>query len=343
MDQVKIGKLIEKCRKQSKLTQQELAEKLFVDRTLISKWENGKLCPDIKYFQELCNIFNIELKELLSGEIKNKENEQVLNNNLFNFFKKLNSKTKLLKFVILTLLIIVFAFLSYYFYETYNKTKVFTLSGESEHFRVNQGLLVLTREKSYFIIDNFASNIDKITIYYNYDNNKNIIYEGNDMNIIIDFSGYNSSINIINYKKIIDNVYIDVTSGDIKETIPISFTENYKNNKLLFRDDNQIDNSLYDNNINKENIFSDCEENICSYKDNDFQLFYDTVINKLTITNNDDINIDYFFDTKYFDYTSEEINFVVENGKITCSNENCFEKEIYNKFYTKYIKPIEKN
>lgn len=41
MDQIKIGKFIAKCRKDRKITQSELAEKLGVTDWAISNWENG--------------------------------------------------------------------------------------------------------------------------------------------------------------------------------------------------------------------------------------------------------------------------------------------------------------
>lgn len=41
MDQIKIGKFIASCRKDKKLTQKELAEKLGITDRAISKWENG--------------------------------------------------------------------------------------------------------------------------------------------------------------------------------------------------------------------------------------------------------------------------------------------------------------
>ena len=46
MNQERIGKFIAKCRKDKKLTQSELAEKLGVTDRAISKWENGRGLPD---------------------------------------------------------------------------------------------------------------------------------------------------------------------------------------------------------------------------------------------------------------------------------------------------------
>ena len=68
MDQEKIGKFIAKCRKQRKMTQAELGEKLGVTEKSISNWENGRNMPDLSLFKPLCNELNITINELLSGE-----------------------------------------------------------------------------------------------------------------------------------------------------------------------------------------------------------------------------------------------------------------------------------
>ena len=68
MDQEKIGKFIAKCRKQRKMTQAELGEKLGVTEKTIGNWENGRNMPDLSLFKPLCNELNITINELLSGE-----------------------------------------------------------------------------------------------------------------------------------------------------------------------------------------------------------------------------------------------------------------------------------
>lgn len=47
MDQEKIGHFIAQCRKEQKLTQEQLANKLGITGKSISRWENGKTMPDI--------------------------------------------------------------------------------------------------------------------------------------------------------------------------------------------------------------------------------------------------------------------------------------------------------
>ncbi len=76
MDQEKIGKFISECRKTKKITQSELAEQLGVTDRSISNWENGKNMPDLSLFKPLCNILDITINELLSGEKLSKQEYQ---------------------------------------------------------------------------------------------------------------------------------------------------------------------------------------------------------------------------------------------------------------------------
>jgi transcriptional regulator with XRE-family HTH domain len=80
MDQIKIGKFIAERRKQEKLTQAQLAEKLNITDRAISKWENGRAMPDTSIMLELCGILKISVNELLCGEkISMENNNQKMN------------------------------------------------------------------------------------------------------------------------------------------------------------------------------------------------------------------------------------------------------------------------
>ena len=74
MDQIKIGKFIAECRKKVNLTQMQLAEKLGITDRAVSKWENGKALPDSAIMLQLCQILNITVNDLLTGEIVSMEN-----------------------------------------------------------------------------------------------------------------------------------------------------------------------------------------------------------------------------------------------------------------------------
>ena len=98
MDQEKIGKFILELRKDKKMTQQELADKIGVTDRAISKWENGRGMPDISLMKPLCEILDITLNELISGEkIDKKEYQKKSDENIFKTIKYTNKKTNFFK------------------------------------------------------------------------------------------------------------------------------------------------------------------------------------------------------------------------------------------------------
>lgn len=76
MNQEKIGKFIAICRKKQKMTQSELAEKLGVTDKSISNWENGRNMPDLSLFKPLCELLDITINDLISGEKVSKDKYQ---------------------------------------------------------------------------------------------------------------------------------------------------------------------------------------------------------------------------------------------------------------------------
>ena len=97
MDYNKIGNLILSERKAKKLTQAQLAQKLFVSEKTISKWENGNGVPDAKSLVKLCEVFEITINELLNGERISAENyENTAENTLFELQKNKEEKDKML-------------------------------------------------------------------------------------------------------------------------------------------------------------------------------------------------------------------------------------------------------
>lgn len=61
---------IRKYRAGMKLSQEELAEKVYVTRQTISNWENGKSYPDIHSLLLLSSLFNVSLDQLIKGDIE---------------------------------------------------------------------------------------------------------------------------------------------------------------------------------------------------------------------------------------------------------------------------------
>ena len=68
MEQKKIGEFIAAQRKEKQMTQKQLGEALGISDKAISKWECGKGLPDISIMMPLCELLEINVNELLSGE-----------------------------------------------------------------------------------------------------------------------------------------------------------------------------------------------------------------------------------------------------------------------------------
>ena len=68
MDQVKIGQFIKAIRKEKNLTQREVAERLSISEKTVSKWETGNGLPEVSLMLPLCELLEISVNELLSGE-----------------------------------------------------------------------------------------------------------------------------------------------------------------------------------------------------------------------------------------------------------------------------------
>lgn len=209
MNQKKIGKFIYKLRKDKKMTQQELANKLYVTDRAVSHWENGRSIPDITLFKPLCEIFDITVNELISGEklphnkLISQSEENIINALEDNKKNKRNSKN-----IIITLTIGILILLTLFLIginQKYPKIDIFNfmvqqLDGEAlykleeklkykdrniYYYGLNSALLCDKNEKCYSINDAIEHNQitlndlqDYLDIQVKYDNFKvDIMYD----------------------------------------------------------------------------------------------------------------------------------------------------------------------
>ena len=70
MDQQKIGEFLKTLRKDKKLTQEELADKMNVSRRTVSRWETGSNLPDLSILVELADLYDVDMREIFNGERK---------------------------------------------------------------------------------------------------------------------------------------------------------------------------------------------------------------------------------------------------------------------------------
>ena len=89
MNNREISKLIKEKRKEKKMTQQDLADKLCVSNNVISKWENEVTIPPLDLLIPLCKYLDIDINQIF-------KDEESVNNLLLErkrFAKKLNNAT----------------------------------------------------------------------------------------------------------------------------------------------------------------------------------------------------------------------------------------------------------
>ena len=113
MDLNKISNFIKAKRKELGITQDELAEKLFVTEKAISRWETGRGTPDISLLLPLSKELNIDVSELLNGEENKKSKndvEQLIEYNEITKANKYNFQFKL------TIFFYILSILSFLFY-----------------------------------------------------------------------------------------------------------------------------------------------------------------------------------------------------------------------------------
>jgi transcriptional regulator with XRE-family HTH domain len=65
---MKFGEAIKQKREQLGMTQQDLAERLFVSRQTVCRWENGSRCPDLIMAKKIALVLGISMDELIPGE-----------------------------------------------------------------------------------------------------------------------------------------------------------------------------------------------------------------------------------------------------------------------------------
>lgn len=150
----KTGEIIEKYRKEKGLTQGELAKKLGVSNTAISKWEHGYNLPDIALLEPISKVLDIDLMLLLTTE--NIEKEQT---------SPKNKHKKISSFINITIIILLFlsviTSICFLLSNHYNKkieklkeeqTKSYRFYNDSGEFLVN-GYIFFNNEESIVVID----------------------------------------------------------------------------------------------------------------------------------------------------------------------------------------------
>ena len=339
----KIGDFIRELRKENNISQQKLADLVPIDRSVVSKWERGEVQPPVDKIIALCRIFNVTIDEMLSGERLTASNKEEHQENLSNYLIKQESKYKKAKKKAIIascfVFIILFLFLGYYFYQTYNTEKVYRVYGSSDNYNIKDGILMVTRENTYFKIGGINDDIYEITLIYKKDGKTVELYKGSSDSVLVDFNEYDGLVNNSNINNIKDNLYI-VING---EEIQLKFNEDYKNDNQILKNQKDIgsddDITLSDINIPKKvkDEFT-CDDIVCTKEINNLKIDY-MIEDKTFYIKDVDIRIQYDINSNIFDYSSSKISFTIKNDKLTCNSEQCKNyKELYDKYFNNLIK-----
>lgn len=224
MNQEKIGKYIATCRKENKLTQEQLAEKLGVSSKSVSRWENGKTMPDVSLFQQLCKELNITINDLLSGETMNENKFDLSADRLVDYskyIKKIEKKKSiilsigLITLIGLFLIIIILIFNKTFFKNSYELDYMNNISipiPRYSYYRGTGGMEAYTTklktikqpDEVNILIDRYLNTLDKIEC-----NNENYYYDKNKNFTIIQYRINNDGIGFVN------TIYISYSDGNI--------------------------------------------------------------------------------------------------------------------------------
>ncbi len=75
MDLQKTGNLMAKLRREQGLTQKQIADRLCISPKTVSKWERGQGFPDVSFLSELSEIFSVDVRKLIEGEMPETKTE----------------------------------------------------------------------------------------------------------------------------------------------------------------------------------------------------------------------------------------------------------------------------
>lgn len=315
-----VGNLIAEARKKKKLTQQELAKLLNVSDKAVSAWETGKNYPDLGIIKNISKYLDIDLMSILA-ERNNKSWKKVL---------------KILLIIISVLFVICSFSFGLYFFNNYNKIKVYDVKLDSKEYILDSGIVVVTPNKVLFNFGDIKHNLDidddiNVSLYY-LDGEREIEVISK---LNYDYLYYEC----VNEYDDLNNLIIEVSYKENKQTkrieIPLILEEKINNKDFIYKK-NTIELTEQEERIkvllhnvgykkHSDNIYVkeyemdsitytyDVEKNILSYEliEDDFEKngVYNVSKNYMN------------FYVVYEDYIVEEFTFV--NDKVDCNLGKC--------------------
>lgn len=135
---MELNEKIRKLRKENGLSQEQLASKIFVSRTLITKYESGSVFPTDENLEKLSAVFGISKTGLLSDE----EKYSIIEKSYINNYRLWSILS--ISFVLISILLLVFSVVPFYEYSSYDYSNVTPQNPIPVHITGNVSILVAT-------------------------------------------------------------------------------------------------------------------------------------------------------------------------------------------------------
>lgn len=321
-NEIIVGNLIADARKKKKLTQQELAKLLNVSDKAVSAWETGKNYPDLGVIKNISKYLDVDLISILAD-------------------KKSKNWKKVLKFLILIIacvFVVSSSVFGIYFFNNYNRIKVYDVKIDSKDYILDTGIVVVTPNEILFNLGDIKHNLDieddiNISLYYvDGEKKTEIISKFN-----YDFLYYEC----VNEYENLNNLLIEITYKKDKQSIKIEFPlvleEKINNKKFVYKkkvielteQEERVKVLLHNVGYKKQSdsIYVREYENITYTYNVEKNIFSYTLIE-------DEFEKDGFYNIRnnymnfyvvYEDYIVEE--FIYDNEKIHCKLGKCKDSE----------------
>ncbi len=344
MDYEKTRVLIKELRNKKNMSQEQLAEKLFCDRTMINKIENGTRFLSIDELILLSKALDVSLEELVAGEMKQKNNTEIINNKFYEYLKTQNTKFKKLRLSVYILIIMmIFCFVGFtifYFFHNYGSIRVYNFYGNSEKYEITDGLLVMSKRKIYFKINEINPEESKIIIESEIDGKRKKVYEGDSNVVLNDFYGYSAFIDYDSFINGKQKIFV-VING---EEIELIFEEDFVNDGFFYRKEDKISeekNRDEKKSFSKINELFTCKkgEGCFLEQEGEIIIFNNNILTVMTENN----NYIYDIDNEILDYqdnidSQKNVSINAKEDTLVCVSGDCNNKEnIYNEFKKNYI------
>lgn len=261
MDNKRIGQFIRKLREEAGMSQGDLANKLYVSKSSISRLESGDYSVTSDKLLPIGELFQISFEELVAGRRFNKEKEEDAVEEkqqlLMSVVDERSVLSKNIKRFMLAILIIILLFLGYFFYTFYNSVEVYSIHSENNELNIEYGSLTKMRDRIYFSLD-ISNEIEiyEVALYYNLNNERKDIIKQNTLSSIrfVDYYGYEEYINFKKFGDIISNMYFEVifSNGDVMN-YKLSFDREYANADFFLKKD-KTNSKLNVDNLDSNNV-----------------------------------------------------------------------------------------